>query len=51
MKNEDAIKNPDKGVSNPEIDKYSGNMIYVDHRPSITRSSNQKEDIKIILQF
>ena len=40
-----------KGVSNPEIDKYSGNMIYVDHRPSITRSSNQKEDIKIILQF
>ena len=40
-----------KGVSNPEVDKYSGNMIYVDHRPSITRSSNQKEDIKIILQF
>ena len=40
-----------KGVSTPEIDKYSGNMIYVDHRPSITRSSNQKEDIKIILQF
>ena len=40
-----------KGVSNPEIDKYSGNMIYVDHRPSVTRSSNQKEDIKIILQF
>jgi len=40
-----------KGVSNPEVDKYSGNMIYADHRPSITRSSNQKEDIKIILQF
>ena len=40
-----------RGVSNPEIDKYSGNTIYVDHRPSITRSSNQKEDIKIILQF
>ena len=40
-----------KGLSNPEIKKYSGNMIYVDHRPAITRSSNQKEDIKIILQF
>ena len=40
-----------KGVANPEVDKYSGNMIYVDHRPSITRSSNQKEDVKIILQF
>ncbi len=40
-----------KGVSNPEVDKYSGNMFYVDHRQSKTRSSNQKEDIKIILQF
>ena len=40
-----------KGLANPEIEKYSGNLIYVDHRPSITRSSNQKEDIKIILQF
>jgi hypothetical protein len=26
-------------------------MIYIDNRPSITRSSNQKEDIKVILQF
>ena len=40
-----------KGVSQPEVSKYSGNMIYVDNRPSITRSSNQKEDIKVILQF
>lgn len=39
------------GVSTPEIKKYSGNIIYVDNRPSITRSSNQKEDIKVILQF
>ena len=40
-----------KGVSNPEVRKYSGNIIYVDNRPSITRSVNQKEDIKVILQF
>jgi hypothetical protein len=39
------------GISNPEVEKYSGNIIYVDNRPSITRSSNQKEDIKVILQF
>ena len=39
------------GVSDPEVKKYSGNIIYVDNRPSITRSSNQKEDIKVILQF
>jgi len=39
------------GVSNPEVKKYSGTTLYVDNRPSITRSSNQKEDIKVILQF
>lgn len=39
------------GVSTPEVEKYTGNIIYVDNRPSITRSSNQKENIKVILQF
>ena len=41
----------ESGLSNPEVKKYSGNIIYVDNRPSITRSTNQKEDIKVILQF
>ena len=40
-----------EGIANPEVKKYSGNIIYVDNRPSITRSSTQKEVIKIILQF
>ena len=39
------------GVSNPEVKKYSGDIIYVDNRPSITRSSSQKEEIKVILEF
>ena len=39
------------GIANPEVKKYSGNIIYIDNRPSITRSTNQKEDIKVILQF
>lgn len=39
------------GVSFPEVKKYSGDIIYVDNRSSITRSSSQKEDIKVILQF
>ena len=39
------------GVASPEVRQHSGNIIYVDNRPSITRSSNQKEDIKVILQF
>ena len=39
------------GLANPEVEKYSGNIIYVDNRPPITRSQNQKELIKVILQF
>ena len=39
------------GISNPEVKKYSGEVIYIDNRPSITRSINQREDIKIILEF
>jgi len=40
-----------QGISNPEVQKYTGNIIYVDNRPAILRSINQKEDIKIVLQF
>jgi hypothetical protein len=39
------------GLSNPEIKKYSGDVIYVDNRASILRSINQKEDFKIVLEF
>ena len=39
------------GVASPEAQKYSGTILYVDNRPSITRSVNQREDIKVILQF
>ena len=40
-----------EGIAPPEVKKYSGNTIFVDNRPSVTRSSSQKEDVKIILQF
>jgi hypothetical protein len=39
------------GMANPEINKTSGDIIYLDNRPLIQRNSRQKEDIKIILEF
>ncbi|MAX60811.1 MAG: hypothetical protein CML93_03490 [Rhodobiaceae bacterium] len=39
------------GLSQSEINKGSGEVIYLDNRPEITRSTRQKEDIKIILEF
>ena len=39
------------GVSTPEINKTSGDIIFIDNRPLVSRNSRQKEDIKIILEF
>jgi hypothetical protein len=39
------------GLSSAEINKKSGEIIYLDNRPLISRSSRQKEDVKIILEF
>ena len=39
------------GISSSEINKGSGDVIYLDNRPVITRNSRQKEDVKIILEF
>lgn len=39
------------GVAQPEINKTSGDIIYLDNRPLISRNSRQKEDVKIILEF
>ena len=39
------------GLASPEINKKSGEIIYLDNRPLVTRNPRQKEDIKIILEF
>ena len=39
------------GIANPEINKGSGDIVYIDNRPAISRNSRQKEDVKIILEF
>jgi hypothetical protein len=39
------------GLANPEINKKTGDIIYIDNRPIVQRDSRQKEDVKIILEF
>ena len=39
------------GIGSPEINKGSGDIVYIDNRPAISRNSRQKEDVKIILEF
>jgi hypothetical protein len=39
------------GLATPEINKGSGDIIYIDNRPLVSRNARQKEDVKIILEF
>jgi len=39
------------GLANPEINKNTGDLIYIDNRSLVERDVRQKEDIKIILEF
>ena len=39
------------GLADPEINKTTGDVIYIDNRKIVTRDDRQKEDIKIILEF
>jgi len=39
------------GLANPEINKKTGDIIYIDNRPLVVRDIRQKEDVKIILEF
>lgn len=47
----DLGTNFSNGLANPEINKSSGDIIYLDNRPLVSRNIRQKEDIKIILEF
>ena len=39
------------GIAIPEINKVSGDIVYLDNRPLISRNPRQKEDVKLILEF
>lgn len=39
------------GISTPEINNNTGEIIYIDNRPLVARNLRQKEDVKIILEF
>lgn len=36
---------------NPEVDVFSGEVLYIDNRASVTRATDQTEDIKIVIQI
>ena len=39
------------GYAFPEIQRNTGDVIYIDNRRSISRANDQIEDIKIVIEF
>jgi hypothetical protein len=39
------------GYAFPELQRNTGEVIYIDNRRSISRASDQIEDIKIVIEF
>ena len=39
------------GIAPPDFNRHSGEVIYIDNRAPITRSSSQKEEVKIVVEF
>ena len=39
------------GIAESEINKQSGEILYIDNRPIVPRNPRQKEDVKVILEF
>jgi hypothetical protein len=39
------------GITKPDLKKYQGKLLYIENRSPISRSSDQQEDVKIIVKF
>jgi len=35
----------------PQVDKYSGDLMYIENRAAVTRAADQTEDIKVIIEI
>lgn len=38
-------------LANPEVEKFSGDVIYIENRSAVTRAADQIEDVKLVLEF
>ena len=46
-----AVSATISGITNPEIKKYSGDVVYIENRSPVNRSSNQTEDVRLVVEM
>ena len=39
------------GITNPEVEKYSGDVLYIENRSPVNRASNQTEDVRLVIEM
>ena len=38
-------------LTEAKVDKYSGDLLYIENRAAVTRAADQTEDIKVIIEI
>jgi hypothetical protein len=46
-----AVSATISGITNPEIEKYSGDVVYIENRSPVNRASNQTEDVRLVIEM
>ena len=46
-----AVSATISGITNPEIKKFSGEVIYIENRSPVNRAANQTEDVRLVVEM
>ena len=51
ISNSGAVTANISSLGNPEVEKFSGEVLYIENRSAVARANSQIEDIKLVLEF
>ena len=51
ISNAGAVTANISSLGNPEVEKFSGEVLYIENRSAVARANSQIEDIKLVLEF
>ena len=46
-----AVSATISGITNPEVEKYTGEVVYIENRSPVNRASNQTEDVRLVIEM
>ena len=46
-----AVSGTISSITNAEIEKYSGDVVYIENRSPVNRASNQTEDVRLVIEM